>query len=97
LVLDLICVILCSVIKKQQFIQKAGISTQSKNKVQNSPGSHAWSYMSVISLVVHCGMCIVMLTYLALECIQVLVNCSVFGALHWYLPLSFCCIQLIFM
>jgi hypothetical protein len=41
LVLDLICMILFPVIKKQQSIQTVGISTQSKNKVQNTPGSHA--------------------------------------------------------
>jgi hypothetical protein len=41
LLLDLICMILFSVIKKQQSIQAVDISTQSKNKVQNSPGSHA--------------------------------------------------------
>lgn len=35
---------------------------------------------------VHLRMFICMLMYLALECIQVLVNCSVSGALHWYLP-----------
>lgn len=50
LVLDLICMILFSLINKQQSIQKAGISTQAKSKMQNSPGSHAWITCDIMLL-----------------------------------------------